>query len=277
MSFVDDVSDKLESTPKWAYIVIIAFLFSLFYVLILYWKDKYEREPTRKIIKAFFYGILSTFPAIFFEYLALVYLDLSELQLIAIGGPIIEESCKGMFVFRLSKDPEFDGAMDGLVYGGTIGAGFAFIENISYGLAAYTQFDFTSGVELTFIRGLGLIVGHVLFTGYLGSEIGKAKIRGGTWIKGYIVAVTLHSLWNTNASYVLDNIPILAVIGIIVLVVLYLKILTRRIRWAYELDQTFLYSKRSEEVPLQKYCAKCGSKVLASSKFCIKCGTKLLK
>ncbi|MFX0162825.1 MAG: PrsW family glutamic-type intramembrane protease [Candidatus Hodarchaeota archaeon] len=277
MAFIDELSDKLQSAPKWTYIVAIAFLFSLFYVVILYCKDKYEKEPPRKIAKAFYYGMLATILAVIFNTLALTNLGLTKLQLIAIGGPIIEEACKGLFVLRLRDDPEFDGAMDGLLYGGTIGAGFAFIENISYGLTAYTQFDFTAGVQLTFIRGLGLVVGHLLFTGYLGSEVGRSKIQGGTWVKGYIVAVTLHSLWNTNASYVLENAPMLAVIGIIVLVVSYFKILTRRIRWAYELDQALLYSKGSEEKPFQKYCIKCGAKVLEGSKFCIKCGTKLLE
>ena len=277
MSLLDDLSNTLQSAPKWTYIVAIALLFAILYVIFLYCKDNYEKEPPKKIAKAFYYGILSTFLALFFNTFALVTLGVSEAILIAIVGPIIEEVCKGLFVFRLRDVPEFDGAMDGLLYGGTIGAGFVFIENVSFGITAYTQFDFTAGIQLTLVRSLGLIVGHLLFTGYLGSEVGKAKITGETWIKGYIVAVALHALWNTNASFVVENALTVAVLGIISLVIIYLKILTNRIRWSYDLDLALLYSREPEVKQFQKYCTNCGAEALPGAKHCIKCGTKLLE
>src|SRR5687768_2310801 len=67
---------------------------------------------------------------------ALLGADSLESELIsgAIAAPVTEEILKGMavaiiyFLFR----KEFDGWVDGIVYGGMAGFGFAYIENILY-------------------------------------------------------------------------------------------------------------------------------------------------
>jgi len=51
-----------------------------------------------------------------------------------ISAPIVEESAKAFILFVLFfwKKDEFDGIVDGIVYAGMVGLGFAMTENILY-------------------------------------------------------------------------------------------------------------------------------------------------
>ena len=58
-------------------------------------------------------------------------------------APVTEEACKGLFLFLLLwwRRAELDGVLDGIVYAGMVGIGFAFTENILYLAAAYNGTD----------------------------------------------------------------------------------------------------------------------------------------
>jgi len=233
----DRIWEWFQSQPEWVYIIYLAFAFSMFFVFFYYFEDRYEREPLRKVFKAFIIGILSVIPVFLLELGIGQLILLSPFIMTCAVAPIVEEACKGYGVFRFRKDPDFNGAIDGLVYGGVIGSGFAFIENILYGLSAYSEFDLTAGLELTAIRGMGLAVGHMLFTGYTGSEIGIRKIRGGGfWPKGYFVAVVLHGLWNFVAIVAVGLGVIIGFGSLIVLIIAYSMVFRRRVRILREID-----------------------------------------
>ena len=67
----------------------------------------------------------------------------TDAQSLAIVAPVTEELSKGLFLLLLLwwRRAELDGILDGIVYAGMVGIGFAFIENILYLAAAYNGTD----------------------------------------------------------------------------------------------------------------------------------------
>src|SRR6266508_2881230 len=108
-------------------------------VIALYlWLDRYEPEPTKYILFALCWGaFIATLAAIF------INTEVSHLlEETGSGGnrsavfvaPPVEEFAKGSVILLLAlvRRKEFDGIIDGLVYAGMVGVGFAFTENILY-------------------------------------------------------------------------------------------------------------------------------------------------
>ena len=104
------------------------------------WLDRFEAEPLR--LKAFAFG----WGALVAPLVALVLNSTSLSVLRDIGvdhaasveavylAPVVEESVKGLAILLILwfQRRELDGVVDGLVYAGLAGAGFAFTENILY-------------------------------------------------------------------------------------------------------------------------------------------------
>jgi hypothetical protein len=106
--------------------------------------------------------------------------------------------------------------VDGIVYGGFVAAGFAFTENISYYVKAYTLGltadptaqavpgqEHTADLLLNFVmRGVILPFSHPLFTVMFGIGLGlgvasaRRAVRIIAPVAGLAVAMTLHSLWD---------------------------------------------------------------------------------
>ena len=110
------------------------------YVTLLLWIDRYESEPIWMLATAFFWGALvAVFAAFVFNTGAELFVAASTNSAsiaqnfgAVISAPIVEESAKGfiLFVFFFWKKDEFDGIIDGIVYAGMVGLGFAMTENI---------------------------------------------------------------------------------------------------------------------------------------------------
>ena len=149
-------------------------------------------------------------------------------------APVTEETLKGIgiLLIYLLRRREFDGIIDGIVYAGLIGAGFAFSENILYLGQAYNDFG-SEGLTSTFlVRGLMGPFGHPLFTSLTGIGIGIAVtarrplVRVLAVLGGWFCAMLLHGLWNLSAlagmdgffeAYVTYQVPLfLAFIGFLV-------------------------------------------------------------
>ena len=107
----------------------------------LRWVDRWDPEPRIMLVLALFWGagasvagallVGDTFTEMFFEPAGVMDLDLFGA---VIQAPVVEELTKGagvLLVFWLNRS-HFDGPVDGIVYGGMVGAGFAFTENILY-------------------------------------------------------------------------------------------------------------------------------------------------
>jgi RsiW-degrading membrane proteinase PrsW (M82 family) len=195
----------------------------------LLWLDRFEAEPTGLLLFAFGWGAaVATLVAILVNSTSIALLKASGGD-VTVGAivvaPIVEETCKGAAVLLvfLYRRREFDGVIDGIVYAGMAGIGFAFTENVLY-LGRALADSGVDGLAATFV--LRCIFGpfaHPLFTMATGVGFGVAvttrrrAVRYLAPILGWLTAVVLHSLWNLSAvaglrgfitAYVVLQVPI---------------------------------------------------------------------
>ncbi|HEY3530842.1 MAG TPA: PrsW family intramembrane metalloprotease [Nocardioides sp.] len=182
----------------------------------LLWLDRYEPEPRRLLVGGLLWGVfVATAIALLLEGVGGFVGGVSDARMLEIGAPIAEEASKGLFLLLLVwwRRAELDGVLDGIVYAGMVGVGFAFTENILYLASAY---DGSGGpgpggadaLTGTFVvRCLVSPFAHPLFTACTGIGVGIAvsSRRRATRIvapaAGYVCAVLAHAVWNTSTVY----------------------------------------------------------------------------
>ncbi|GAA4696425.1 PrsW family intramembrane metalloprotease [Nocardioides conyzicola] len=180
------------------------------------WLDRYEPEPRMLLASGLLWGgFVATAAAILLQGIGGVVAGFTERQTLEVVAPVTEEACKGLFLLLLLwwRRAELDGVLDGIVYAGMVGVGFAFTENIFYLAAAYNGTDGlgpggTEAVTSTFVlRCLISPFAHPLFTTFTGIGVGLAvSARSGLgrvlWpLAGYACAVTAHAVWNASTAY----------------------------------------------------------------------------
>ncbi|WP_345508396.1 PrsW family intramembrane metalloprotease [Terrabacter aeriphilus] len=183
------------------------------------WLDRYEAEPVRYRVFAFLWGALVAVVGAFFlnTFGLKLLVEAAWNDPLATGAvylaPVTEETLKGLGILLifLLRRREFDGVIDGIVYAGLIGAGFAFSENILYLGQAYNEYG-SEGLTATFlVRGLMGPFGHPLFTSLTGIGIGIAvtarrpATRVLAVVVGWVCAMLLHGLWNLSALAGMDG------------------------------------------------------------------------
>ncbi|MFO0679121.1 MAG: PrsW family intramembrane metalloprotease [Polyangiaceae bacterium] len=121
-------------------------------------------------------------------------------------APAIEELTKGAAVFGVFffVKREFDGIVDGIIYGTFVGLGFATLENVVYYARAIGSGD--AALAGTFVlRGVLAPWGHPFYTAMIGIGFGFARedhtMSRRKWapVVGYALAVLLHAGWNATA------------------------------------------------------------------------------
>lgn len=188
--------------------------------LVFWWLDRYEPEPRRYKFAAFVWGgVVAVAIALTLEVLAQRVWDLSDEATATFVAPLAEEPAKCLFLVLtfVRARRVIDGVLDGLIYAGLLGIGFAFVENIGYYASSYFGL---SGVEIagaqgatsTFVvRGIFSPFAHPLFTAAFGIAIGYAVTRKSKVLRvvictlGLAVSVALHGLWNGSLSYGPDS------------------------------------------------------------------------
>ena len=186
------------------------------YVMLLLWIDRYESEPLWMLATAFFWGALvAVFIALLFntgvEIIAAIATRSKEVASnvgAVISAPIVEESAKALIlvIFFFWKKDEFDGIVDGIVYAGMAGLGFAMTENILYYGRAIQQGPQALTVVLI-LRGIGAPFSHPLFTSMTGIGLGWSRQSRNTFVKfampilGFMLAVLMHATWNGSAAF----------------------------------------------------------------------------
>ena len=190
-----------------------------FYVLFVWWLDRYEKEPPWLLTLSFLWGAV---PAAIFSVLMELALDIpiaavggetlaANLASVSISAPLVEESAKGIALIGLVVifTREFDDVLDGIVYGAMIGFGFAFTENLfGYFIPIMTSEGLESGVTNIFLRTIVFGFNHAFWTGITGAAVGYARLAR-TWQKrllvpffGWSAAVLAHGIHNAGAVLV---------------------------------------------------------------------------
>ena len=183
---------------------VVPVLLLLFFI---YSKD-FNPEPKKAVFKAFFYGALSSIPALLVEELlaalGIVSMEPSTFFGAAtvsfLGASIPEESAKLLMLWLfLRKCPEFDERYDGLVYAAAVGLGFACVENISY-----VALSGTGWLETSIFRAFLSVPGHFSFAVVMGYYYSKCHfdwVKTTAWdqIKVWLFPVVLHGIYDTIA------------------------------------------------------------------------------
>jgi RsiW-degrading membrane proteinase PrsW (M82 family) len=203
--------------------ILIAFYACLFaaimptalYVAIFYWADRFEREPGWLATVAFLWGAI---PAVVVSLAGELLLGLplssapatieTELVESALFAPVVEELVKaaalfGIYWFAYS---EFDGVLDGLLYGALVGFGFAMTENFVYFVGAYREGGFANLTIIFILRSVVFGLNHSFFTGLTGISLGLARNAHYRWARwlwpcfGLLAAMLAHALHNWGAT-----------------------------------------------------------------------------
>jgi RsiW-degrading membrane proteinase PrsW (M82 family) len=187
--------------------------------LVVYRLDLFEREPKLLLAAAVIWGgVIATSLAAEANSAWLDVLgklappDFTAQWGKAIVGPGVEETLKlaGVAVLFLIATSEFDGPMDGFVYGAMVGLGFTVVEDVSYFInavaAAPGAVDQSGPVIDTFMIRVvgGGLYGHVLFTGltgtgfaYLVKRRGASALRRAGATACIAAGVAAHVVWNS--------------------------------------------------------------------------------
>lgn len=181
------------------------------YLILVLWIDRYESEPLWMLATAFFWGALVA------VLVALVFNTASSLVVAGItesmeagqafgavvSAPIVEETAKAFILFVLFfKRDEFDGVVDGIVYAGMAGLGFAMTENIQYYGRAVSESGSSGLTAVIILRGTLSPFAHPLFTSMTGIGLGLARQSRNTLVKvimpvlGLLMAISMHAIWN---------------------------------------------------------------------------------
>ncbi|HEX9740733.1 MAG TPA: PrsW family intramembrane metalloprotease [Ignavibacteriaceae bacterium] len=184
----------------------------LSYLLIIWWADRYDREPFWLVLKNYLWGALGavTFAivwSVLISALVSVFvkdeIHLGNIETILVA-PFVEEITKGAFLFLTIRNKKFDNITDGIVYGGAIGLGFGMTENFLY-FITYGD-TLANWMLIVIIRTLFSAVMHCVSTATFGAFIAysrfkKASLKIFYVLTGLIIAIFIHLAWNLSVSF----------------------------------------------------------------------------
>ncbi len=198
------------------YSLIAAVIPTLLYAGVIYWVDRYEREPLWLLSAAFLWGAI---PSII---LALIFNELFSIPFYLLAGPEmghfltasliappVEEIVKGLallFIF-LFWHREIDSWLDGIIYGAMVGMGFAMVENIFYYMNEFATNGFEGFSILVVFRGFVFGLNHAFYTAMTGLGIAIARLSPSRSTRllaplaGLSLAIFLHFLHNFSVSF----------------------------------------------------------------------------
>lgn len=183
------------------------------YVLLIWWIDRYEKEPLKLLVIAFLWGAMpavlaaSVVETVFDAPLIALSPNHNQLLSASFIAPPVEEFLKALAllsIFYLARH-EFDGVLDGIIYGSLVGFGFAMTENLFYFWGAGGD-DLVAWSMLVLGRTVVFGFNHAMFTSFTGIGFGLARyaksplMRWGSILVGLVAAITVHSFHNLFLS-----------------------------------------------------------------------------
>ncbi len=196
--------------------IIAAIVPTLFYVSIVYWVDRYEKEPFWLLAATFFWGAI---PGVLLALLFNTVIGLPVYVLVRDGpyadtavaifvAPVVEESIKGLVLLAifLFWRQEIDSPLDGIIYGAMVGLGFAMVENVYYFMNEYWSGGAAAWGINVVLRTVIFGLNHALFSSFTGLGIAVARLSPRTVVKwiapvlGWGTAVFLHFMHNLTVA-----------------------------------------------------------------------------
>jgi len=221
------------------------------YTLVVWWFDRYEKEPWLLLSMAFLWGAV---PAVIISLVAenvfglpLTSLSSSVADVVEsdVIAPVVEELVKALavfFIFTVFRH-EFDDVLDGILYGALVGFGFGMTENVLYFLDTFFEDGWTSWGLLVFLRAVLFGFNHAFFTSITGAGLGYARLARRRWqrwgvpVLALLGAIAFHAIHNLSAS--LSSVTLLTLLvsllsnwgGVLAIFVLILLAWQQEKRW----------------------------------------------
>jgi RsiW-degrading membrane proteinase PrsW (M82 family) len=197
--------------------ILLGFIPMIFFAYIVYWVDRYEKEPRLLLGGVFLWGAILAAGSAFILNSILevgVYLftrsdTITNLTTGSLIAPIVEEALKGfsvLIVFMVFRK-EFDSVLDGIIYASVTALGFAATENAYY----IYHYGYTDngvvGILVMFVIRVFLVGWqHPFYTSFTGIGLAFSRLSKNSTVKfmapiaGFSAAVLTHSFHNTVAS-----------------------------------------------------------------------------
>ncbi|MBN2798396.1 MAG: PrsW family intramembrane metalloprotease [Deltaproteobacteria bacterium] len=188
--------------------VVFAVAPMLAFVALVWWMDRYDREPVWLFALTFLWGAIGA------VLLALLFNPLVSIPLEwlapaawkdAVGpvlvAPLVEEPAKALFLLFVLWNRHFDNMSDGFVYGAAAGLGFGMTENFLYFAQVGATGSMGAWLATVVIRTLYSAVMHATASSVVGAAMGWARFRGlltlvPVALLGLGLAMGIHFLWN---------------------------------------------------------------------------------
>jgi len=177
------------------------------FLAIVWWLDRYEREPVRLVGGCFLWGAIPAAVGVLLLEMGLAALGQFILPAATVGllstaliAPVLEEAGKAWPLMWFRNHRDFNNGTDGIVYGAAIGFGFGMTENLCYHVDAFATGGVEKWVWSIVLRTLYSGTFHAMTTGLLGYFVGRGKFnrRQPAWVfpLGLSLAILIHIGWN---------------------------------------------------------------------------------
>ena len=196
---------------------LIGFATALLFAYILYWLDRYEKEPLLLLGGVFLWGAVVAAGSAFLINTTLglgIYIftgsnfatDMATGSLVA---PLVEETLKGLAVLGifLAFRSEFDSVLDGIIYAGVAALGFAATENTYYIFTyGFQQGGWSGLLALSIIRVFLVGWQHPFYSAFFGIGLALARLNRSWFVRifapvsGLGLAMFTHAFHNTVAA-----------------------------------------------------------------------------
>jgi len=204
---------------------LIAILFPLLFLYIIYVLDLYSSGSFRTVVTCFVWGLIAFALALgtntaIKDYLLQGALGIDSYRAftltVVLVAPIAEEILKSLALLYYVRRPDFTYFVDGAIYGFAAGIGFSVLENLWYMSqpAAAGQ-----GLVLVISRAFSTCLMHGSASALVGVSIGRFQYGHGrtrvlSTIVGWAAAISLHVGFNSIVEFAQGPFLLLGVIGL---------------------------------------------------------------